>query len=60
MWIVQLALKRPYTFAVMAMLIVVLGATSITQMRSDIFLCGTGNIFPPEVIASPDMLKAVR
>ncbi len=37
MWIVQLALKRPYTFAVMALLIVVLGAVSISQMRTDIF-----------------------
>src|SRR6187402_272915 len=37
MWIVQLALKRPYTFVVMALLIVVLGATAIRQMRTDIF-----------------------
>src|SRR6476620_11853964 len=37
MWIVQLALKRPYTFIVMALLIVVLGATAIRQMRTDIF-----------------------
>ncbi|MCE9605660.1 MAG: efflux RND transporter permease subunit [Planctomycetia bacterium] len=37
MWIVKLALRRPYTFVVMAMLIVVLGATSINQMRTDIF-----------------------
>src|SRR5436190_15389290 len=37
MWIVQLALKRPYTFAVMALLIVVLGATAISRMRTDIF-----------------------
>ncbi len=37
MWIVRLALKSPYTFAVMALLIVVLGATSISQMRTDIF-----------------------
>lgn len=37
MWIVRLALQRPYTFIVMAMLIVVLGATSIGQMRTDIF-----------------------
>ena len=37
MWIVRLALKSPYTFAVMALLILVLGATSITQMRTDIF-----------------------
>lgn len=37
MWIVKLALRRPYTFVVMALLIVVLGATSINQMRTDIF-----------------------
>lgn len=37
MWIVKLALQRPYTFVVMAMLIVVLGVTSIRQMRTDIF-----------------------
>jgi multidrug efflux pump subunit AcrB len=37
MWIVQLALRRPYTFVVMALLILVLGVTSITQMRTDIF-----------------------
>lgn len=37
MWIVRLALQRPYTFVVMALLIVVLGATSINQMRTDIF-----------------------
>jgi len=37
MWIVQLALRRPYTFVVMALLIVVLGVTSIRSMRTDIF-----------------------
>ena len=37
MWIVQLALKRPYTFVVLALLIVILGVTSIRQMRTDIF-----------------------
>ncbi len=37
MWIVRLALKRPYTFVVMALLIMVLGVTSISQMRTDIF-----------------------
>ena len=37
MWIVRLALQRPYSFAVMALLIVVLGVTAITQMRTDIF-----------------------
>jgi len=37
MWIVQLALRRPYTFVVMSLLILVLGVTSITRMRTDIF-----------------------
>jgi multidrug efflux pump subunit AcrB len=37
MWIVQLALRRPYTFVVMAILILVLGITSVTRMRTDIF-----------------------
>ena len=37
MWIVRTALRHPYTFVVMAVLILVLGATSITQMRTDVF-----------------------
>ncbi|MDX2269616.1 MAG: efflux RND transporter permease subunit [Bryobacter sp.] len=37
MWIVKLALSRPYTFAVMAVLIVVLGLVSIVAMPTDIF-----------------------
>jgi CzcA family heavy metal efflux pump len=37
MWIVQLALKRPYTFVVLALLIVIMGVTSVRQMRTDIF-----------------------
>jgi multidrug efflux pump subunit AcrB len=37
MWIVRLALSRPYTFVIMAMLIVVLGATAILTMPIDIF-----------------------
>src|ERR1700759_102561 len=37
MWIVRLALKRPYTFIVMALLIVVLGAVAIVRMPIDIF-----------------------
>jgi multidrug efflux pump subunit AcrB len=36
MWIVRLALRRPYTFVVMAMLIVVAGVFSILQMPTDI------------------------
>ena len=37
MWIVRLALRRPYTFVVMAMLIAVLGGLSIVTMPTDIF-----------------------
>ena len=37
MWIVRLALRRPYTFVVMGMLIVVLGVLAILRMPTDIF-----------------------
>src|SRR5271167_1766892 len=37
MWIVQLALRRTYTFVVVALLIAVLGAVSIDRMPTDIF-----------------------
>src|SRR5471030_322517 len=37
MWIVRLALRRPYTFTVMALLIVVLGILSFLKMAKDIF-----------------------
>src|SRR6195256_5431516 len=37
MWIVRLALRRPYTFVVVALLIAVLGAVSIYRMSTDIF-----------------------
>ena len=37
MWIVKLALNRPYTFVVMAILIVVLGGLAAVQMPTDIF-----------------------
>ena len=37
MWIVQLALRRMYTFVVVALLIVVLGALSTYRMATDIF-----------------------
>jgi multidrug efflux pump subunit AcrB len=36
MWIVRLALRRPYTFVVMSMLIVIAGIYSILQMPTDI------------------------
>lgn len=37
MWIVRLALSRPYTFVVMAILIAILGSTAIFTMAVDIF-----------------------
>ena len=37
MWIVRLALRRPYTFIVLAMLIVLLGVFSILRTPTDIF-----------------------
>jgi multidrug efflux pump subunit AcrB len=37
MWIVRLALRRPYTFVVMSILIAILGFVSILTMPTDIF-----------------------
>src|SRR4051812_16062789 len=37
MWIVELALRRPHTFIVMAVLIVMFGALSVVRMAVDIF-----------------------
>ena len=37
MWIVRLALNRPYTFVVMAILIAILGSSAIVTMPVDIF-----------------------
>src|ERR1700744_2821466 len=37
MWIVRLALRRPYTFVVFALLILILGLFSIDSMPTDIF-----------------------
>ena len=37
MWIVRLALRRPYTFVVASMLILILGIVSILGMPTDIF-----------------------
>ena len=37
MWIVRLALRRPYTFVVLAILILILGAFSIVRTPTDIF-----------------------
>jgi CzcA family heavy metal efflux pump len=37
MWIVRLALRRPYTFVVLALAVVVLGVVTILRMPTDIF-----------------------
>src|SRR2546429_5913374 len=37
MWIVRLALRRPYTFVVMAILILILGTLAIFRTPTDIF-----------------------
>ena len=37
MWIVSLALRRPYTFTVMALVILILGVLSAWRMPKDIF-----------------------
>ena len=37
MWIVRLALRRPYTFVVMAILILVMGGIAIFRTPTDIF-----------------------
>src|SRR5262245_24752553 len=37
MWIVELALKRPHTFIVMALSIAIFGIMAITEMAVDIF-----------------------
>jgi CzcA family heavy metal efflux pump len=37
MWIVRLALRRPYTFVVMSVLILIMGIVSIETMSTDIF-----------------------
>jgi multidrug efflux pump subunit AcrB len=37
MWIVQLALRRPYTFVIMSLVIVILGVLACLRMPTDIF-----------------------
>src|SRR5215831_10118895 len=37
MWIVRLALRRPYTFVVVSLLIALLGGLAIVRMPTDIF-----------------------
>src|SRR5580692_4202010 len=37
MWIVRLALRRPYTFVVMALAIMLMGILAIVRMPADVF-----------------------
>src|ERR1700678_2491724 len=37
MWIVQVALRRPYTFIVLALMLLILGALTIASTAKDIF-----------------------
>ena len=37
MWIVRLALRRPYTFVVMALAILIIGVVAIARMPADVF-----------------------
>jgi multidrug efflux pump subunit AcrB len=48
MWIVRLALRRPYTFVVMSILIMILGVVSIVRTPVDIF----PNIDIPVIVAA--------
>jgi CzcA family heavy metal efflux pump len=59
MWIVRLALRRPYTFVVAAILLLIVGAAAILRTSTDIFpnidipvvsiLFGYGGLSPEEV-----------
>ena len=63
MWIVRLALRRPYTFIVMALLIAILGGISIVTMPTDIFpyinIPVVGVIWSYNGISPDDMAKRV-
>src|SRR5215475_1624240 len=63
MWIVRLALRRPYTFVVMAFLIAILGAISIVTMPTDIFpyinIPMAGVIWSYQGMSPDDMAKRV-
>src|ERR1700746_3553002 len=37
MWIVQVALRRPYTFVVLALLVLIIGPLTISRTPKDIF-----------------------
>ncbi len=69
MWIVRLALRRPYTFVVMAIVIALLGGVAIARMPTDIFpeinipvasVIYTFNGMPPEEMATRILTIAER
>src|SRR5437899_12413995 len=63
MWIVRLALRRPYTFIVMALLIAILGGLSIVTTPTDIFpyinIPVVGVIWSYSGMNSDDMAKRI-
>ena len=63
MWIVRLALRRPYTFVVMAILIAIFGAISVLTMPTDIFpyinIPVVGVIWTYQGMSPDDMAKRV-
>ena len=63
MWIVRLALRRPYTFVVMSILIVIFGAMSVLTMATDIFpyinIPVVGVIWSYRGMSPDDMAKRV-
>ena len=63
MWIVRLALRRPYTFVVMSILIVIFGAMSVVTMATDIFpyinIPVVGVIWSYQGMSPDDMAKRV-
>src|SRR5260370_33564275 len=63
MWIVRLALRRPYTFVVMAILIGIMGGLSIVTTPTDIFpyinIPMVGVIWTYSGMSPDDMAKRV-
>ena len=63
MWIVRLALRRPYTFVVMSIVIVIFGAMSVLTMATDIFpyinIPVVGVIWSYQGMSPDDMAKRV-
>src|SRR5437899_12575161 len=63
MWIVRLALRRPYTFIVMALLIAILGGMAILSTPTDVFpyinIPVAGVIWSYSGMSPDDMAKRV-